>query len=417
MNNVLELSITIELDLYVMVREDDKRIIYKEFIPAANIPDNKEDYSKDLDIIYCIETLKRLIKSEGTFRMCVINPTYPINYQAIANRAAKSLQLANYIIDSLPMLYIPNDKESIIIRLDKIHSRAGVSTYPTIRKIVYGIANNPKILAADKSQMTYIDSFVYKNYTTGLYVLNKEDFYKHGWTKVVALKLGAVTIVLFDSEGQEHIFALLEGDRDELETLTVAGVVYLLKGILMHLEIDHKEDKKMIISTKNEATEKYLAYINNHIRKVREGFERYGEELCKVCKADYDKVLINIGKHDLSKFGSEEFDEYLDKFYPYKDIPNEEVERRFNIAWLHHIHNNPHHPEHWVLTGTESGIDEVFEMPPEYIVEMILDWDTFKKEDGTGGAYDYYFKDGNKKEGLLHPSTRDILERALQIVK
>lgn len=176
----------------------------------------------------------------------------------------------------------------------------------------------------------------------------------------------------------------------------------------------------MIITNSNESIIKYKEYIANHVTKVHNRFLTYGRELCDVCGADYDTVRNNISIHDNSKFSEQEFFAYTNKFYPnreYTEVEKKEVEKEFNLAWLHHIHNNPHHPEHWILTGTKSGIDEVFEMPPEFIVEMILDWDAFKKEDGTNGAYEYYFKNNNKKQGLLHPNTREILEKGLQVVK
>lgn len=161
----------------------------------------------------------------------------------------------------------------------------------------------------------------------------------------------------------------------------------------------------------------YRNYIDTHISKVIKGFERYGEQLCECLGADYNAVSVNIELHDDSKTDIEEFDPYRRKFYRADGEEfTEEDELNFQRAWLHHIHYNPHHPEHWILTGTDDGIDKVFDMPPEYIVEMLLDWDTFKK-DGKNGAYDYYFVQGNKKEGLLSDKTRELVERGLQILK
>ena len=416
MNNTLHITITQELDLSLMVRNSDDNAIYKNYIPAVNIPGDEKEYTSDPDIVDCINKLKKLItRYDNKYSMIATSNGTPINSIYRSDHASRSLRLANYIIRTLFPEKQSYNNEEILMRLDKIHSIEKVSTYSTIRKMVYSIAEHPEMEVKD-SEYRFIGDFKYV-YSAKMYARDKNRYYKYNWNKVLSIEIGGIIITIFDAKDQEHIFALIEGPEVKIGQLTVTNVVYLLKGLQMRLENKNKEGKKMIISTKNEAAEKYMEYIETHIEKVRKGFDKYGKELCRVCGANYDGVQRNIGMHDLSKMSREEFDAYLDKFYPYRDCKKSDVERRFNIAWLHHIHNNPHHPEHWILTGVDSGVDEVFEMPAEYIVEMILDWDTFKKEDGTGGAYDYYFKDGHRKEGLLHPRTREILEKALQVVK
>lgn len=71
--------------------------------------------------------------------------------------------------------------------------------------------------------------------------------------------------------------------------------------------------------------------------------------------------------HDLSKFRPDEFIPYARFFYggPYSPkqeienavsgwlgnpIPKEEIQAAFDIAWLKHIHRNPHHWQYWLLT-------------------------------------------------------------------
>ena len=94
--------------------------------------------------------------------------------------------------------------------------------------------------------------------------------------------------------------------------------------------------------------------------------------------------------HDLSKFSPAEWGPYADYFYggdwpPYSETPGEWkrqlgdkwtkewVQRRFDRAWLHHIHRNPHHWQHWVLRE-DSGATKVLDMPYACILEMIADW-------------------------------------------
>jgi hypothetical protein len=51
----------------------------------------------------------------------------------------------------------------------------------------------------------------------------------------------------------------------------------------------------------------------------------------------------------------------------------EEIEIDFNKAWLHHIHLNDHHWNHWLLQQ-DSGELRALEMPDVCIKEMIADW-------------------------------------------
>ena len=49
-----------------------------------------------------------------------------------------------------------------------------------------------------------------------------------------------------------------------------------------------------------------------------------------------------------------------------------EVEDRFDAAWLHHQHNNPHHWQHWLLREDDGGT-KALEMDHLYVVEMVCD--------------------------------------------
>lgn len=90
--------------------------------------------------------------------------------------------------------------------------------------------------------------------------------------------------------------------------------------------------------------------------------------------------------HDKSKFSNEEFPHYAMYFHSGIDkSPLDAAEQSglvsnaFARAWLHHIHHNPHHWQHWIFpdgyspkgSDVESGI---VHMPPSYALEMIADW-------------------------------------------
>lgn len=99
-------------------------------------------------------------------------------------------------------------------------------------------------------------------------------------------------------------------------------------------------------------------------------------------------AIMNAEHHDESKYSKEEYEPY--DAYFYGGNKSYEVVMNFNKAWLHHIHNNPHHWQHWVLINDDASTNEngipyehklnnltALEMPLEYVYEMIADWWTF----------------------------------------
>ena len=95
--------------------------------------------------------------------------------------------------------------------------------------------------------------------------------------------------------------------------------------------------------------------------------------------------------HDESKFTIDEYEAYEDFFYG-SAVPEPEIRRAFDKAWLHHIHNNPHHWQYWVLINDdpEEGI-KCLEIPGEYIIEMICDWWSFSwKANNLKLIFDWY---------------------------
>ena len=83
--------------------------------------------------------------------------------------------------------------------------------------------------------------------------------------------------------------------------------------------------------------------------------------------------------HDWSKFTPTEF-------FGYAGNPGDSRNKnKWARAWLHHLHCNPHHPEHWVLSwlGNPEFYNEtgqkvaqfvtILPMPETYVKEMIAD--------------------------------------------
>jgi len=117
-----------------------------------------------------------------------------------------------------------------------------------------------------------------------------------------------------------------------------------------------------LLGVHEEAWVCYHNALTGHIRYVREAGEKIGVL----------KKLLEI--HDQSKFSISEFPDYALHFFGGGNPEG------FSEAWLHHIHNNPHHWQHWIYpqgytpnnTTVEAG--GVVYMPQHYALEMVADW-------------------------------------------
>ena len=126
---------------------------------------------------------------------------------------------------------------------------------------------------------------------------------------------------------------------------------------------------------------KYLKYVIKHKWFVF-------VECCRITKdPKYRFKLFFLGiVHDWSKFRFSEFVPYARYFYGnypkindvYGDQRNrvllfrEDIERRFDRAWLKHIHRNKHHWQHWLLQE-DDGPQKNIPIPIQYMLEMVAD--------------------------------------------
>jgi len=130
--------------------------------------------------------------------------------------------------------------------------------------------------------------------------------------------------------------------------------------------------------------------------------------------------------HDLSKLTPSEWIPYADKFYGelkrHEDLYcnqqpeisdaefdelKKKVDARFKKAWLHHIHLNPHHWDHWVVPGTQ----EALKMPDHFVREMVCDWWAAGKAKGKTSPqelHEWYTHNANVM--VLHDTTRKMVE-------
>ena len=134
-----------------------------------------------------------------------------------------------------------------------------------------------------------------------------------------------------------------------------------------------------------ESKEKYEEYINNHIKNVQEAYLMASGAFLEIFPEVYNdnkltnQLTTNLRSHDKSKFSDDEFWDYAMRFFPINSVNpySKKIQDEFNIAWLHHVHNNPHHPAHWTLV--EDGEIKIFDMPDIYIIEMLCDWMAMSK--------------------------------------
>jgi hypothetical protein len=108
--------------------------------------------------------------------------------------------------------------------------------------------------------------------------------------------------------------------------------------------------------------------------------------------------------HDWSKFTKAEWNAYVQTFFGNKD----EDRTKFQRAWLHHIHRNPHHWNHHFLTQ-QDGRRVVFEMPEKLIREMVADWaGAGRAQLGRWEVGMWYWQ--NREKMILHEKTRARVE-------
>lgn len=159
---------------------------------------------------------------------------------------------------------------------------------------------------------------------------------------------------------------------------------------------------------------KYDNYLAQHKANVLKGLEWIREHLPELVKEDHDYEWQIGMAHDQSKDDVEEYDAY-DKYF-YGGNRSYAVVQEFNKAWLHHIHHNPHHWQHWVLINDEEKEGTVvLDMPYNYIIEMICDWWSFSWKTGNlAEIFDWYDAHKNMK---LSAKTRKTVEDILDKIR
>lgn len=159
----------------------------------------------------------------------------------------------------------------------------------------------------------------------------------------------------------------------------------------------------------------YDNYLIQHKGNVRKGFKWIRENLPEVINTD-DPFEWQISmNHDFSKNDPEEYDAY-DKYF-YGGNRSYSVVNNFRLAWLRHIHMNPHHWQHWVIINDDPGEGMIMmDMPYLYTIEMICDWWAFSWNKGDlNEIFSWY--DEHKAYMKLSDKTRKTVENILNKIK
>lgn len=91
------------------------------------------------------------------------------------------------------------------------------------------------------------------------------------------------------------------------------------------------------------------------------------------------------------------------------------VAQQFDKAWLHHIHYNPHHWQHWVLSQDDGDV-KCLEMPANFAREMVADWVGAGVAQGkTDKTSVLVWYEKNKESIKLHNQTRELVESLIKV--
>lgn len=160
-----------------------------------------------------------------------------------------------------------------------------------------------------------------------------------------------------------------------------------------------------------------LVYLTKHkLAVARECFKRgmywrgLTHDLSKLHPTEwfaYAEMFFGIGKLDngFDKAWNRQYLKETGKLLPHH-LTKQGVKDSFDRAFLHHVHNNSHHWQHWVLLNNDGTIS-VLEMPIKDAQEMVCDW--IGAGITKGNDVEKWYEDHRDKM-LLHPNTRQFVE-------
>lgn len=157
----------------------------------------------------------------------------------------------------------------------------------------------------------------------------------------------------------------------------------------------------------------YWEYIKNHVDGVQRAWsEQLSEPFYALYPYDFEEANRVIQLHDESKWQLDEFEAYLNYFYPSEGF--EKDEEAFDYAWLLHQKRNPHHWQYWVLIR-DSGDIICMDMPVAEIANMLCDWHSFSIKDPLSTAFNWYQE--HQDDMIFSENTRSIVEELIEYLQ
>ena len=161
-------------------------------------------------------------------------------------------------------------------------------------------------------------------------------------------------------------------------------------------------------------SKEYDDYLVEHKQAVKQCLMLLAKEPSLVKNLGENRINLIAGSHDLSKYDEQEYNGYDCWFYGVKD-ERPETKENFDKAWLHHIHNNPHHWQHWVLIEDDVLAPKALKIPDIYLVEMVADWGSFAWRKKIPLELKEWY-DSHKDKIIMHPESRNKAEKLIGVL-
>lgn len=162
----------------------------------------------------------------------------------------------------------------------------------------------------------------------------------------------------------------------------------------------------------------YDDYLESHISNVIKSWFTIGHDLAitdtDMTIEEIQALEDEIEDHDQSKYSPEEYEAYLNWFYPIDGDESNRDEDEFNRAWSHHQRENPHHYQHFILVK-DDGETIFLDMPEKDIIHMLCDWHSFSANDPQSTAYNWYADNQGKMK--LSDNTKAFIDRVIDNFK
>lgn len=162
----------------------------------------------------------------------------------------------------------------------------------------------------------------------------------------------------------------------------------------------------------------YDLYLDEHKKNVYIAFcwlkDNLPENLFNT-KLKEDAQFECRFKHDFSKYSEEEYIGYSNFYYGNEDNVSKTI-KDYEYSNLHHLHNNPHHWQYWVLISSNIPYQKALEIPDIYIIEMICDWWSFSWWDkNLLEIFDWY--DKHKSHMIINEKSLNKINSILLFIK